>query len=198
MSFVHYLYVGHLDLSDPRRGSAVRPRVLRPLSEEQVHQIAAEVERRYGLRVDLLPLLTKEGALRATRMGNGPHDLHAEHVALVALDLFGTQACGDGESVLRESLEQKVPRLLAWCAEQRRIESIEDPSEQEFEADALVTRFFDQLLPAELAAHPEVAADSGYRARVHVPRVGGWSIDFIAELLVSVLARYAERLRPRA
>jgi len=125
--FVHYMTIGVFEPFNPtppihRRDLVVR----RPFERDDLDRIEEEVLRRYDRLVDLDRYVTPDGALRIPYLSDAGFESFAEHVALVAHELFGAVAAERLRDVFSpEYLRKAVDDMTARDAERNRIKDIE-------------------------------------------------------------------------
>lgn len=142
MSFVHYLTIGRFTYTEGAEPATLTERVaahfipdglrrlergicgIQPFTDDELGQIEEELRRRREVDVALREYLTEQGLLyiRYTNVR-----LHlAEHVAMIAHELFGAVAGERGQLRSYDSLRQESERYAVQEAECRRLHSIKN------------------------------------------------------------------------
>ncbi|HZU95289.1 MAG TPA: hypothetical protein VFF73_01170 [Planctomycetota bacterium] len=149
MSFVHFLTIGRFGFGDTPPPSALMDRVvfpvipeelkpylarstptfLVPFSEDELVQLEREVRRRFDVEVSLRDFLTKDRLLRI-QYTDWVRVLVAEHVAVVARELFGAVAADRDQFVDPDRLERRSQECAIQNAERKRIFAIKDGGER--------------------------------------------------------------------
>lgn len=146
MSFVHYLTIGRFSFGDGSRPPSLLERVvahsipdglrrlervngfIQPFSDDELAQMEAELRRRFDLEVNLRDYLTSQG-LFCIRYTDVPLEI-AQHVALIAHELFGAVAGERGKIWEPASLRRASERCAVQNAERRRLWAIEDGADR--------------------------------------------------------------------
>lgn len=103
---------------------------IEPFSDADVTTLEDELRRRFDVEASLRDYLTHQGLLRIPYIGFAVRLPIAEHVAVIAHELFGAVAGERGKMQSLDSLRQTSARYARQNAECKRLRAIEDVGER--------------------------------------------------------------------
>ncbi|MDR4506565.1 MAG: HEAT repeat domain-containing protein [Candidatus Scalindua sp.] len=148
MSLFHYLTIGRFEFVEEEAPPNLTQRVLdhftpgglkrldralriiEPFKREEIREIEEEVQRRFGLELNLVEYLSEDGLLQIMYMAHGSFESFAEHVALVASERFGAIASDRGRVFEPAKIKEMSQGLITRDVERKRLTKIEDGAER--------------------------------------------------------------------
>ena len=148
MSFFHYLTIGRFEFVEEEAPPNLTQRVLdhftpgglkrlgrafhiiEPFKRKEIKEIEEEVQRRFGLELDLGEYLREDGLLQIMYLDHAGFESFAEHVALVASERFGAIACDRGHVYGPAKIKEMSQALIVRDIERKRLAQIDNGAER--------------------------------------------------------------------